>query len=1084
MKNRLRKIIQNCYRKTGGYIENDVLFTKGQEISLTPFLDIFEKVKTSRLFTRLPPLFDENENFPISDMYVELSVAQSQGFADPLRLNRGLSLAEEQEERNKQRQSRRLNIEQCVENPEYHNIVILGDPGSGKTSLLKYLCQHIARNKSKRWTIPLFISLRQYWSEKQALGSSHTLLRFAAAVLQSQMYGHGTPMLLGLSKESEVYRKGLLEIIAIEDVLLHITGAKQGHILFMLDGLDEVASQPDVINSISEEIRQLGTKFSWLLSSRYTGFYSGLGEDICYEVVSLHQQGMEQLVANWFNHTDPQLASQKSQLILSQIHSNPRLRDMARNPFLLILLCYVQNYNQKQSLPVQRSDIYAEIIKLIRQQLRSIKRNEQLLRKTELDYLAKFCHYLYTDVSGAPLQLFEYDHWDACASPYSSPDFDKHFLSSRLMNSWKQNGDFHFVHLTFQEYFIAVHLSMQPAEQVKTHLYNPQWRMVYRFLSGLYGKLQNKQNYRDLLNGLLDPADKMGLLYIEAAWFLIEAGVENSSEILTYDLRDKLWEIWGRNYSYAAKSAGEALAILSPSYVIRKVIELYSDAVNTKLARKSIALLGHVNSVDANDLLLEFLQSKEKKHHHQVIKAIAEKNTPEIRSQCIDVFKTNHKLFYADLCGIAKESKHKDFLPYLLLCVEDKPSDLGEYSALFKALTAIAAPDSDQYLLALISQYALDELSDEILEAFMSLGTELVTTWLNDTLSLSLNTDVKQKIIFHAIRYALLSTRKTIEALKSDDIHLSSQSIMAVYDQKKLGLHPSVLIIHTIAKIAFSDSDNSSKAFSVLVFLDRQNIDLNKNSVYKTEYRRFLKDKNQKKVINAVSILAENKDMLSFATILEFANSSHIMDIKIEAITALPQYYDLYSSKVKKTLHTIYRTNKQNKDAMSSDCASEALRSLAKISIKELIPYYSDAEAQEVLTQFCAIEGILLFDGYYIDRYGAKNTLATPPNPSIQSFDNLDFNKLDPDINAIEQLCTLRKLCLYLLANNYAKKSGNKRKKPIPLFNRHSETNESVDSIDIKTGNTFLSGKELTELTAPRLMNWIYRQFPWAFIKP
>lgn len=90
--------------------------------------------------------------------------------------------------------------------------------------------------------------------------------------------------------------------------------------------------------------------------------------------------------------------------------------------------------------------------------------------------------------------------------------------------------------------------------------------------------------------------------------------------------------------------------------------------------------------------------------------------------------------------------------------------------------------------------------------------------------------------------------------------------------------------------------------------------------------------------------------------------------------------------------------------------------------------------------------------------------------------------KLDTSINAIEQLVQLRLLCHYLINNGYAKKTGNKQIKPIPLFNKNAATYLPVDSIDAVTGNKFLKGQPLTTVSATKLMNWLHTHFSWAFV--
>ena len=92
-----------------------------------------------------------------------------------------------------------------------------------------------------------------------------------------------------------------------------------------------------------------------------------------------------------------------------------------------------------------------------------------------------------------------------------------------------------------------------------------------------------------------------------------------------------------------------------------------------------------------------------------------------------------------------------------------------------------------------------------------------------------------------------------------------------------------------------------------------------------------------------------------------------------------------------------------------------------------------------------------------------------------------EFEKLNRSLGAIDQLDQLRALCLYLYNSKKAKKSGNKKIKPVPLFSKDAGSNGYINSIDIGTGNAFLAGKTLTATSAEKLITWLEANFSWAF---
>ena len=274
--------------------------TEQQALDLSPLLRLLERIPNSPEFTRLPPLFDASENFPIADMYVELMVARTRGLAQPLLLQQGRTIADEQEARRQQHTSRHLNVHQCINMPQHRKIVILGDPGSGKTSLLKYLCLEIAMGKNQRWLVPVFISLRRYWLEKQR-NPAFSLLHYAATTLFGQQDTADVSSQFSLLLR-DAYLAAQQNIANVEALLLKLSGIEQAHVLFLLDGLDEIATDSEAINSVTKDIRQLGNAFSWVLTSRHTGFFGDVGEDICYDIISLNKAGIEELVESWFTN--------------------------------------------------------------------------------------------------------------------------------------------------------------------------------------------------------------------------------------------------------------------------------------------------------------------------------------------------------------------------------------------------------------------------------------------------------------------------------------------------------------------------------------------------------------------------------------------------------------------------------------------------------------------------------------------------------------------------------------------------------------------------------------------------------------
>lgn len=1098
---RLLDIVEERFSATGGYlVDGKVLHLNGHEIPLQPVLGQFQTILGSKEFTHLPPLFDTTENFPIADMYVELAVAPSRSLVDPNRLSQGMTLSEELEDRHNRQRTRRLTLEQAVHNPQHRNIVILGDPGSGKTSLLKYLAVQIADGKSDRWVLPLYVSFRRYWQEKKnraADGRTLSLTRYAAAKLSSERSGDVTTSLYTLfatplwKEDSDWVLEAEEQLDVIENLLAMISGPAREHVLFLLDGLDELASQREAIESITHEIAQLGHGFSWVLTSRQTGFFGGLDEDIRYEVVSLHKQGIEDLVGNWFRQShDPQAQETRKQ-ILWQIQDNPRLRSMARNPFLLTLLCYIRQ-NNNQPLPLQRSEIYDQIVNLIRTQLRFRAKDAALFGKAEYDYLIRFCHYLYTDAPDAPKQLFNQDDWQECANPEAPPSLKEHFLSSRLLNGWREDGDYHFIHLTFQEYFIARFLAQQPFENVRQHLYKPHWRMVLRFLAGIYWKNGKTGHFIELIKAYLDPPDLAGLLYIEAAWILVEAGQEDSTPLLGNDLRDILWQTWVEGRPYVKESAGEALAILSPGYLCEKVFQMRAGELTATPAERSqdqgnnkhriirtgsyprnnlyvdtIFLLGKATSEDADQILIDLFFDEGKDRAEVLsatIAAIGEKNTPELRKAILERASRYPSSIDERLCKLAEVTRHRDFIPWLLDRLPKTPAeDLGAYPAIFIALGAIASPDTETVLKNYIESHNLVELPFEALEAFAAIQSGSVKRWFAEYAIE--DQEVRQRMLVIAIAYDFVDANTIIKALHDAHDIIQHAYIESIGDRAQSGRKTDRKVTDIIAKIAFSNHENSTPALLALTNIVRQETESDQaRPFYLRNYRACLDEEDGDKIKYALHVLGRARDRLSLDKMIEIAENHQDDEVRISAIQAMTNFSQTHRTLLVERLKTMIEREKDENYIIET-----ALDSLTKIDLREVRNYLHLPISKHVITLASAEQGFLLFDDFYVDRHGVMHSWnKTPHRPMLNS-----------SISAFEQLPKLRELCHYLLEHHLATKAGKYVKgNKVPLFRQNDNVKMPVFSIDKRTGDQFLKGGRLGSETAQRLMNWIVDHFP------
>lgn len=1098
---RLLELIKNSYSVHGGTVDNEQnLQVNNQQLPLKPLLCLFDNIANSKEFTLLSPLFDTVNGFPLADMYVELAVSKTPKLVDPLMLSHGTALSKEIEIKHQHQRAKRLTIDQAIHNQKHRNIVILGDPGSGKTSLLKYLTLSIAKGESSRWLIPIHISLRQYWQEKKNYaesGKTLTLAKYGAMRLVNEQHGNFSTSKYTLISP-ELWNDDLPHIskfrdcsLDIENILSVVSGDSKENILFLLDGFDELASQKEAVDSLTLEIKKLSERFSWVLTSRHAGFYGGLYEDMRYEMISLHNQGIEDLVSNWFDQVPSAQHQDHKNAILSQIQSSPRLLNMARNPFLLTLLCYIRHHNNRP-LPLQRSEIYEEIIKLIRQQLRYKTKNRELFGKVEYDYLKKFCYYLYTQVADAPRQLFSLDHWQECAtSDHQPPSLDKHFLASRLINNWQQHDDYHFSHLTFQEYFIALHLSNLPFEEAEQHVYKSHWNVVFRFLAGIYWRTNKQKKYMRLLNAMVKPVDLAGFLYIEAAWILVEAGLKDSSNIIGKDLRDILWDTWceAQIYKYTLcqtykEIIAEALATLDPDYVYDKILQQYDVS---EIPKDMIFLLGNIISDKADKVLVDlfFNQDTNPKIENAVISAIARKSTPEIRKTILDASGQHpEEWMNKRLTSLAKETRHTDFTPYLLAQLERVNDDnFNDYILLYEALYAVNDPVTEEMLTRLICKSkVLNNLPSKLLKVFSALYTEFVQQWFVTYSTQS------TKVLAIAIENNWLDVETVVAQLKSENTAIQSACIEAINTGISSGENLSKKIETHIAEIAFSDHKKSINALRVLAKIEKNQLNSAFENTHLDNYRQLLDSQNMRKVAISIQVLGYMKDLKSLDKIIELSQAEDFyyeQGLAVDIIIALANLAQIGRKEeiIQRLKSIIADIKKMCDEGVNYQYHHEqifqlSLEKLIYIDVSQMGNYldFPRIVTLDIMSNLSTEKGFLFFQNFYITPQGKKHNWGKEAQP---------VPHLDSSISANEQQDKLRQLCQHLIDNRKASKAGKyiKGNKQTPLFKGDDDYDSLlVESITRKTGEKLLNGENIKPEKAQLLMDWIANKFDAAFV--
>lgn len=230
-------------------------------------------------------------------------------------------------------------------------LVILGDPGSGKTTFLKYLTLMLASGKGEELglgeRLPILVPLSAYanaLSEKKSTRLDDFIADYFHEI------GSNLPIAKMLSKS-----------------------LKAGAALILFDGLDEVkevALRQTVVDRVTDFYslhHRSGNKF--LITSRVIGYREvrpmaeGLGEAT---LVDFDDDEIEKFIVHWVlaletqaqgeNQVAQEDAQREQKSLLTAIKHNSGVRRLASNPLLLTILALMKR--QGVSLPERRVQLY------------------------------------------------------------------------------------------------------------------------------------------------------------------------------------------------------------------------------------------------------------------------------------------------------------------------------------------------------------------------------------------------------------------------------------------------------------------------------------------------------------------------------------------------------------------------------------------------------------------------------------------------------------------------------------------------------------------------------------------------------
>lgn len=533
---------------------------EGQRKCAEGLLRWFHELKSNPEWNTLPGAIPGDADRPLGEVYVELLAIEDSEViqCDETESGRRISSLDRGVHATSVETMIARTLERCV---------VVGDPGCGKSTLVKWLVWATFRGQFPDFDVAMEIKLSAY-AAMLAVGPVITPLEF---FFRSRGQNEDDARIAAMS--------------------LRRAARETQRYLLLFDGWDEVPILQRA--AVKEQLLQEDRALITLITSRPSGMPRQLmdGQRVaCYRIAGLTPTMAEELTIKLLRQLGQ---ADRTSAIWAKIRDDLQLREMTTNPFLLGLLVRTL-VEPGHDRVATRAGVYRRLVSSVREQYAHVCGPADSLTVTHLDGLAQLSFQLLDDPQ-TPRYLFTRRELEASLrGQRAEPVLRSRFVTKPV----SVLDEYSLLHATIQEFLAAEHLDNCSPEDKRAFIerafHSASRLIVLEFLAGLGGhatrlcreaarrwwQSQDRFNQVAIRISRLAaagcwPVDDMGLSIRDALWTEISKGKDEDLKL--------------------CKSAIEAYAALDAVDLIRRVmarrpsswaINCLMDAIPPAIARE------------------------------------------------------------------------------------------------------------------------------------------------------------------------------------------------------------------------------------------------------------------------------------------------------------------------------------------------------------------------------------------------------------------------------------------------------------------------------------------------------------------